>query len=67
MGKVHLSEIERPLDLLNALRGSDVIATLKNGAEISGVLLCFDIHINVVILENNIPKFIKGDEIKIIC
>jgi small nuclear ribonucleoprotein (snRNP)-like protein len=66
MSKIRLNNIERPLDLLNALKGNEVIIILKNGKEITGILLCFDIHINLVVLENNIPKFIKGDEVRIV-
>ena len=43
--------IERPLDLLNASKGREVIVQLKNDKQFVGVLKAFDIHINVV-LEN---------------
>ena len=43
--------IERPLDLLNASKGKEIIVQLKNGNQFAGTLLAFDIHINVV-LEN---------------
>jgi len=43
--------IERPLDLLNASKGKEILVQLKNGKQMVGTLLAFDIHINVV-LEN---------------
>lgn len=41
--------IERPLDLLNASKGKEVIVKLKNDRQFVGVLKAFDIHINVVL------------------
>jgi len=41
--------IERPLDLLNASKGKEVIIQLKNDKQFAGVLKAFDIHINVVL------------------
>ena len=41
--------IERPLDLLNASKGKEVIVQLKNDRQFVGVLKAFDIHINVVL------------------
>ncbi len=41
--------IERPLDLLNASKGKEVIVQLKNDRQFVGVLQAFDIHINVVL------------------
>jgi len=66
--------IERPLDMLNASRGKEVLVQLKNDKQITGKLLAFDIHINVVLdnareLEDNEIKrsigltFVRGDTI----
>lgn len=44
-------EIDRPLDLLNNAKGERILITLKDGKEISGVLLAFDIHINIALAE----------------
>lgn len=43
------NSIERPLDLLNASRGKEVIVQLKNERQFVGTLRAFDIHINVVL------------------
>ena len=53
--------IERPLDLLNAAKGKEILVQLKNGKQFVGSLLAFDIHINVV-LEN--AKEIENGEQK---
>ena len=69
-----VNNIERPLDMLNASRGNEVLVQLKDGKQITGKLLAFDIHINVVLdnareLENNEIKrtigltFVRGDTI----
>lgn len=66
--------IERPLDLLNASKGKEVLVQLKNDRQMVGTLLAFDIHINIVLdntkeLENNEVKrsigltFLRGDTI----
>ena len=41
--------IERPLDLLNASKGKEVLVQLKGDKQFVGTLLAFDIHINVVL------------------
>lgn len=41
--------IERPLDLLNASKGKEVLVQLKGDKQFVGVLKAFDIHINVVL------------------
>ena len=43
------NSIERPLDLLNASKGKEVILYLKNNKQFVGVLKAFDIHINIVL------------------
>ena len=51
-------KIERPLDLLNNYKGKDVLILSRDGGQlISGKLLAFDIHINIV-LEN--AKFLDS-------
>ena len=57
--------IERPLDLLNCCRGKTVLVHLKNNKVMEGVLLAFDIHINLVLevkgKSKKSSKFVKGD------
>ncbi len=53
--------IERPLDLLNASKGKEVIVQLKNDRQFVGTLMAFDIHINVV-LDNT--KEMRDGEVK---
>lgn len=63
--------IERPLDMLNALKGKEVLITMKEGDTITGTLLAFDIHINIVINgKDDDPKikerkniFVRGDTV----
>lgn len=37
----------RPLDVLDRAKGKRIILRLKNGAEITGVLQAFDLHLNL--------------------
>ena len=53
--------IERPLDLLNASKGKEVIVQLKNDRQFVGILKAFDIHVNIV-LDNT--KEMQNGEIK---
>ena len=66
--------IERPLDLLNASKGKEVLVQLKGEKQFVGTLMAFDIHINVVLdnakeMENGSVKknigltFLRGDTI----
>jgi len=66
--------IERPLDLLNASKGKEILVQLKSGKQLVGTLLAFDIHINVVLdsakeIENGEQTrnygvtFLRGDTI----
>lgn len=58
-----LQNIERPLDFLSFLKGKDVIVRIKNQDKvIRGVLIAFDIHLNIV-LEKVPNEFIRGDAI----
>ena len=67
----------RPLDSLNQSRGKRVIIELKDGKQLIGKLISFDIHINTVLdeteeHENGEMKrklgtvFIRGDTITLI-
>ena len=61
------NEIERPLDLLNNLKEENVIIRIKGQDElITGSLIAFDIHINLVIFTTQL-EFIKGDNIISVC
>ena len=66
--------IERPLDLLNASKGKEILVQLKSDRQLTGTLLAFDIHVNVVLdnakeIEDNQVKrsigltFLRGDTI----
>jgi small nuclear ribonucleoprotein len=66
--------IERPLDLLNNSKGKEILVHLKNDRQLTGTLLAFDIHVNIVLdnareLVNNEVKrsigltFLRGDTI----
>ena len=52
--------IERPLDVLNNAKGKDVLVQLKNNRQMVGILLAFDIHINVVL--DNAKEILDGEE-----
>jgi len=51
--------IERPLDLLNASKGKDVLVALKGDKHFVGTLLAFDIHVNVVL--DNAKEMHEGE------
>ena len=53
--------IERPLDLLNESKGKEIMIELKDGKQLVGTLLAFDIHINLVV-DNT--KEIVNNELK---
>ncbi|MFH1365274.1 MAG: LSM domain-containing protein [archaeon] len=53
--------IERPLDLLNHSKGSEVLVHTKGDKQFVGTLLAFDIHINLVM--DNV-KEMQSNEIK---
>ncbi|MBS3076247.1 hypothetical protein J4481_00715 [Candidatus Pacearchaeota archaeon] len=66
--------IERPLDLLNNSKGTEVLVHLKGDKQFVGTLLAFDIHINLVMdntkeMQNGEVKrnvgltFLRGDTI----
>jgi small nuclear ribonucleoprotein (snRNP)-like protein len=56
-----VSGIERPLDLLNESKGKEILIELKDGKQLVGTLLAFDIHINIVI---DHAKEIVNNELK---
>ena len=51
--------IERPLDLLNNSKGKEILVQLKNDRQLTGTLLAFDIHINIVL--DNAKEIIAGE------
>lgn len=60
--------IERPFDLLVALKDKDIIISGRFGnnkeiGEKSGKLISFDIHINLVLVIDGEYVFFKGNEI----
>lgn len=61
--RIKIGALERPLDLINQLKGKNIIVKLQDGKEISGVLVAWDIHINVVLEINKVLTFIRGDNI----
>ena len=52
--------INRPLDFLNDNRGKSVLVKLRDGREIVGLLLAFDIHINLVL--DSAKEIIGGEK-----
>jgi len=56
------SGIDRPLDLLNAAKHKEILVQLKNGKQVVGTLLAFDIHINVVL--ENAKELENGEQTK---
>lgn len=57
-----VNRIERPLDLLNGSKGKEILVQLKNGKQMVGTLLAFDIHINVVL--DNAKELENGQQTK---
>jgi small nuclear ribonucleoprotein len=49
MKAIMANGIERPLDLLNASKGKEVLIQLKGDKQFVGTLVAFDIHVNVVL------------------
>jgi len=70
--------IDRPLDFLNQSKEKNVLVFLKGDKVISGTLIAFDIHINLIIKNSKLLKekdsfeknlgliFIRGDEISFV-
>ena len=65
-------ETTRPFDSLIEVKGKEVTVVMKNKQSITGTLVSFDIHLNVVLDnaregENNLGKFlIRGDALETI-
>lgn len=69
-------KIDRPLDMLNQLKGKIVIVQLKhpvfkqddgNQNYLIGRLIAFDIHLNLVIKENDsVETFIAGSDLLLV-
>lgn len=55
--------IERPLDLLNASKGKEVLVQLKGDKQYVGTMIAFDIHVNVV-LDNAKEMNSESGEVK---
>ena len=51
--------IERPLDLLNQAKGKEVLVQLKGNQQFVGILMAFDMHINVAL--DNAKEVIDGE------
>jgi small nuclear ribonucleoprotein len=54
--------IDRPLDVLNASKGKEILVQLKNNKQMVGKLLAFDIHINIVL--DNAKEIENGEQSK---
>lgn len=52
---------KRPFDILNSALNNTVIVGLKGGVEFRGVMVAYDVHMNIV-LEN--AEQIVGGEVK---
>ena len=66
--------IQRPLDFLNQSKGKQVMVVLKSGIKFTGILVAFDIHLNLVLKDATMLKedgtnvnignvFIRGDTV----
>jgi len=63
--------IERPLDLLDQCKGKEITITCKDGNEITGTLIAFDMHINIAINTSDLNQknkkkknlFVRGDTV----
>ena len=57
---------ERPFDFLNSRKGEDISVKIINQENlIEGKLVAFDLHINLVLQDNNgIKQFIKGETVE---
>jgi len=59
MKAIMVNGIERPLDLLNASKGKEVLVQLKGDKQFVGTLVAFDIHVNIVL--DNAKEVHEGD------
>ena len=53
----------RPLDVLEAAVGSEVVVTLKGGEVYEGTLVGYDQHMNLVVDEADNTTIIRGDNV----
>ncbi len=53
--------VKRPFDLLNDAIGKETLVILKGNRQIRGVLLAFDVHMNLVLDE---AEELEGTEVK---
>lgn len=71
MNTQYMEEAQRPLDFLNSMKGQRVLVESADQV-ISGVLVSFDIHINLVLKQAQDPQtgkaypniFIRGENVK---
>lgn len=47
---------ERPIDALDRAKGKKVIAKLKNGEEVTGILKALDLHLNLWLDDAEVKK-----------
>lgn len=55
-----------PLDIINTLKGKKVVVQLKNGKEITGKLISFDLNTNIGIETKQGTEFIQGKTLTMI-
>ncbi|WP_135661785.1 LSM domain-containing protein [Halorhabdus rudnickae] len=58
-----MSESEKPLDVLEASLGTEVIVALKDGTERVGELSGYDQHMNLVLEDAQDTTIIRGDNV----
>ncbi len=52
-----------PIDVLNSLKGKDVLLQLRNGKEVSGKLVSIDLNSNVGIEVEGKLVFFQGESV----
>ena len=50
---------KRPFDLLNSSLNKNVIIGLKGGVEFTGMMVSYDVHMNLVL--NNAEQLVNGE------
>jgi uncharacterized Zn ribbon protein len=55
-----------PLDVIKSLKGKGVVVQLKNGEEVEGRLVSFDLSSNIGIEVRGVLKFFQGESISTI-
>lgn len=53
--------IKDPLDLLKTYLNENVCAKIKTGEMLEGKLVGFDEYHNILLIIENVPKFIRGE------